>query len=65
MNYEKTATKLRNRIIQIRHLRKTLNKDNDKLVLIQLKTEYIHLMDMFLYYSHKHLKNRAHLSKIR
>lgn len=64
LNQEKTATVLRNRLVQLRNLRKTLLKEKDYELIEQLRLEYNDLLDMFLFHSFLHLKKRCNLKKV-
>ena len=65
LNHEKTAAVLRNRLVQLRKLRKTLLQEKDHELIEQLRFEYNELLDMFLFHSLLHLKNRCNLKKVR
>ena len=49
LNHEKTAAVLRNRLVQLRKLRKTLLQEKDHELIEQLRFEYNELLDMFCF----------------
>ena len=58
ISHEKTAKGLRNRLIHLRNLRKSLLKDKDNKLIVEVKKEYTQILDIFIHHAFIHLKNR-------
>ena len=58
IDHERSAKALRNRLIYLRNLRKSLVNEKDNTPIVEVKKEYRQIFDMFICHAFMHLKNR-------